>query len=120
MNSGQLRHRVRLEENKAKASDATAELYYEEPEDWKLYLHIQAAVDTGSSRQFWAAKQLYQELTHLVTFRWFYAFDQTKELRVTFTDRGGTVRTLYPLGSAVVVGKKSEWLQLSCVEKVKG
>lgn len=72
-----------------------------------------AAVDTGGSREFWAARQLQQELTHLVQIPYRSDLDITKELRIKW----GT-RTLLLLGPPINLRNANKEWELRCVEDV--
>jgi len=115
MKAGEYRHRLTIEENTGTSEDAT---YREKVESWTAYLEVWAAVDTGASRQFWAAKQVHPELTHLITFRYRGDFDPSKEIRFTWVDGRDVSHTCYPVGPAIDVDNAHVDYRLACVEEI--
>ena len=112
--SGDLRHRVTLQENTG--TDGGSAACYEETEAWTQYMQVWANIDTGGSRAFWAAQQRHQDLTHLITMPWREDLDPTKELRIQWTDAAGRTHYLYPQGPPVNVKQLNRFYEWPCIE----
>lgn len=110
MAAGKYRHRITIERDTGTGTDAGNNPV----EDWGDYFpEIPASIDTGSTRQFYAAKQVHGELTHLVIIPFIAGLDITAKLRITW----GT-RTLNLLGPPIDVSSGRKTYEIRCVEDV--
>ena len=110
MGAGKYRHRITIERDTGTATDAGNNPV----EDWNDYhIEIPASIDTGGTRQFYAAKQVHGELTHLVKIPFIAGLDITAKLRITWGSR-----TLNLLGPPIdALGGRTEY-EIRCVEDV--
>ena len=117
MTSSRLRHPVRIQQNNATAGGSGD--YYQDTPVWEPYLDAWAEIDSGPSRKFYAAKQVHEEATHVITIHWRSDFDWSKEIRFVWTDAADRTHTAYPLGPpANLDGQANQWLEFVCVERV--
>lgn len=117
MGAGNYRHRVTIKEDTGTATDDHNERIPVWTETHKNYANIPAAIDTGGSRKFWAAKQVHSEMTHLVTIRWLRGLDHTAPLRLIWTADGRNDRTLTLLGPPTNPDGRNREYEFQCVEK---
>lgn len=108
MGSGKYHHRIRIERDEG----TTVGSYNEPVADWQHFAWAWAEIDTGSSRKFYAAQQVHQDLTHLVTMPWLDALVITEKLRIKW----GT-RTLKLLGPPIDVRGRHMEYEIRCVEE---
>jgi SPP1 family predicted phage head-tail adaptor len=103
LQSGQLRHRVSIEVNTPTRSATGAEV-----PGWTLLADRWAAVLPQAGREFYAAKQLHAEVTHLITIRGPLAVQPEMRIRM-----GGR---LFDILSVIDVEERHQELRLLCRE----
>ena len=101
--AGQLRHRVAIQANTPTRSATGAEV-----PGWTLVADRWAAVLPQAGREFYAAKQIHADVTHLITIRG--PLDVRPEMRIQMNGR------LFDILSVIDVEERHQELRLLCRE----
>lgn len=105
MHAGELRHRIVIEQPTLTQSASGAAV-----ETWATFLECWAAVEPLAGREYIAARQTANEVTHRVRLRW--QAGVTDRMRVKFGSR------VFRIEAALDVRERNIELQLMCVEVV--